>query len=324
MTFNVPDEITCSFHDDKVKFSLDGLSTGWMDRDDLFIERIDKSVLNSVFLKEHIIKEIEIKNALDEAKRYLDSQKFSKAIAIFDEVLFYDFSYGEALIFKSYALFGQHHFVKSLRYYRKAVCSDSRLEDVEYYRMLLKSANEERSNFPKLKRNIYAGDENFTKGDYVSAVESYNRALANPSRFKEKILFKLLNKKGTALLKLDDFKNAFDCFGQSLDVEANDYAYFAKGLCEFSLGVEIDDSFKGFLKIDKECMLEQVMVLNESGFFTQSLAICDFLMKNHFRTDEFYLKLLNFKKYALEGLDEDSGEISNILNMVSVETDGRI
>ena len=107
MTFNVPDEITCSFHDDKVKFSLDGLSTGWMDRDDLFIERIDKSVLNSVFLKEHIIKEIEIKNALDEAKRYLDTQKFSKAIKMLDEILFYDSSYGEALIFKSCALFGQ-------------------------------------------------------------------------------------------------------------------------------------------------------------------------------------------------------------------------
>ena len=117
-------------------------------------------------------------------------------------MLFYDPEYGEALSNKSYALYGQNHFVKSLRYYKRAVEADESLKNMEYHKLLLGKSNEERQHFPKLKLNIYAGDEHFASGEYQKAVDSYNRALMNPSKFKDKILSKLLNKKATTLFFL--------------------------------------------------------------------------------------------------------------------------
>ena len=211
MTFsNIPDELHYEKEADKVRFTFNGLSTGWMSLDDPFIKRIDEDNLNSEFLGQHITKEIEIRNTLDEANSHLASEKYQKAIDDFDEVLYYDPDYAEALIGKSHALYGQKHFVKSLRHYKKAIKADESLEDRDYYRLLLEKSHEERDTFPKLKLNIYAGDEFFAKGEFEKAVESYDRALANPSRFKDKILSKLLNKKGSALLQLERYADAME------------------------------------------------------------------------------------------------------------------
>ena len=212
MRFNIPDELFFEVHDDQVKFKINDVSTNWLDKDDSFIKRIDNDNLNHELLTKHLSKEIEIKNTLDDGISFFKSEKYLKAIECFDEVLFYDPEYAEALLYKSRALFAQRHFVKSLRYYKRALKADGLLEDVEYNKLLLKEANNERDNFPKLKRNIYAGDEYFANGEFERAVESYNRALMNPSKFKDKILSKLLNKKATALLKLNDFEEALGCF----------------------------------------------------------------------------------------------------------------
>ena len=119
-----------------------------------------------------------IENLFDEGTNFLKSEKFAKAIECFDEVIFYDENYGMALINKSHALFGQKHFVKALRYYRRAVKADENLKDVEYHKLLLANSNAERDNFPKIKLYIYAGDEHFAKGEYEKALESYKKALA--------------------------------------------------------------------------------------------------------------------------------------------------
>ena len=79
--FNIHDEIRCECLDDNVRFEFEGISTGWMSQDDSFIERIQTSNLNQYFIKEHILKEIEIKNLLDEGIIFLKSEKFAKAIA---------------------------------------------------------------------------------------------------------------------------------------------------------------------------------------------------------------------------------------------------
>lgn len=202
MISKIPSQIRCEFQNNLVKLTFNNLSTGWMRDDDSFIKRVNEDNLNSVFLKPHLIKEFEIKNRLDDGIRFLKSEKYSKAVQKFNEVLFYDSQYGEALLNKSFSLKFQKHFVKSLRYYKCAVSADENLKDMEYHKTLLKEANAEIDNFPKLKMNIYAGDQYFSKGDYNNAVLSYNRALANPSGFKDKILFKLLNKKATSLLNL--------------------------------------------------------------------------------------------------------------------------
>ena len=206
MISNIPDEVICETHDNKVRFTIGSISTDWMAEDDSFVERIDKANLNKAFPARHLAKEIEIKNTLDEGIAFLQSGKYLRAIENFDEVLFYDPEYGEALLNKSHALCGQKHFVKALRHYKHAVKCGDGLKDNDYHKSLLRQANEERDNFPKLKLNIYAGDEHFAKGEYEDAVDSYNLALKNPSKFKEKILSKLLNKKATALLKM---KTAF-------------------------------------------------------------------------------------------------------------------
>ena len=310
MISDVPGMLDFETVDDKVKFHIGAISTNWMKIDDMFIRRIDESNLNPLFLKEHLIKEIEIKNILDEGIYLSNSGKCAKAIDCFDDVLFYDPHYGEALINKSFCFKAQRHFVKSLRHYRKAIREDECLRDNGYYKELLKLANDERGNFPKIKSDIYAGDEYFSKGEFQKALDCYNRALVNPSKFKDKILAKLLNKKGTALIKLKDFNNALECLKKS----DNDYSYFAQGYCEYKLDLDVNDKFKSFLSIDKKFMLKQALILNELDFSAQSLAICDYLMKNHFRVDKFYYELLNAKRDALKNLDRDYADVVRIIS----------
>ena len=292
--------LACEVHGDNVKFSIERLSTNWMSLDDSFIKRVDKDNINLTCPVEHLKKEIQIKNTLDEGVSFLKSGKYPKAVELFDMVLFYDPEYGDALLYKSHALRGQKHFVKSLRYYKRAVKADDGLKDIEYHKTLMKEANDERSNFPKLKVNIYAGDEHFNKGEYEKAVESYNRALVNPSKFKDKIHSKLLNKKATAFMKMDDYENALDSFKESLEAEMNDYAVFGRGLCEFKLNMDVNEKFKTRLDITKRQMLKQAIILNELGEYENSLKITDYLSKNHYRTDDFYKKLINARKSALD------------------------
>lgn len=307
---SIPEILTCQRDGDRIRFSLDGLTTDWMDSDDSFTERIKTDNLNPAFLRQHILKEIEMKNVLDEAVLLMGDGKYHKAIGLFDEVLFYDDEYGDALIYKSKALRMEGHYVKALRYYKRWVrCGFS---DVEYHKMLLSEANRERDEFPKIKLNIYAGDEHFSKGKFKKACESYDKALINPSKFKDKILFKLLNKKGTALLKLERFDEALACFEDSIDVKPNDYAYFAQGYCQYELGFDISDEFNGVLEIDKNHMLKQALILNEVGRFREALAICDALFENHFKVDEFYFRMVAVKGYALDSLGLDSGWIDEI------------
>ena len=313
MTFsNIPDELDYEIEGDSVKFEIMNVSTDWISSDDSFLKRISEDNLNNCFLTEHLIKEIEIKNILDDAIRLLDNSRFPKAIEKLDEVLYYDGEYSQALINKSYALRGEKHFVKSLRYYRRAVKANPDLKDIEYHKLLLSEANDERSNFPKLKLNIYAGDEHFAKGEFEKAVESYNRALVNPSKFKDRILSKLLNKKATALVKLEKYDEAYDCFKKA----DGDYSFFGQGYCEFELGMDVNDKFKALLDIDKAHQLKQASVLNELEFYTESLEICDCLMENHFKADEYYHNLLYCKINALNGLGLDTSEVGKIVDIL--------
>lgn len=311
MSDNFPSELTVTFLDDKVKYAVDELSTNWLHPNDAFKDRISKSSINRYCPVKHLKKEIIIKNTLDESKGFLDDGKYMKAISGFDEVLFYDPEYGEALLFKSYALKALGHFVKSLRYYKCAVKADLSLKDNDYYRQLLDAANDERGNFPKLKLNIYAGDEYFTKGDFNRAVEYYNRALLNPSKFKDKILFKLLNKKATALVELERFDEALKCYDESLKVKDNDYAYFGKGLCEFKLDLPLNMKFFKRLDVGKNHLLKQVVILNKLHYFDDANLICDYLVENHFKVDEYYMELFENKIISLRGLNKDYSRISD-------------
>ena len=293
MSVNIPDIVECEVIENKVRFSLDGESTGWMDRDDPFIRRIDEDSLNHDLLAEHIKKEIQIKNTIDEAIRLFGLAKYPKAIEMLDKVLFYDPKYGVALLNKSYCLRAQKHFVKAFRYYMCAVRTDGSLEDVEYYKALGGEADNEISGFPKLKLSISTGDEYFAFGDFESAIEIYDRALQDNSRFKQKILPKLLNKKATAYLKLEDYDNALICFKESLDAGKSDYAIFGEGICEHRLNLEVNPEFRQCLKISKRQMLCQATALRDMGYADDSLRILDFLRRNHFKEDDLYRKIVD-------------------------------
>lgn len=305
MTLKVAKCLECEVQGDKLRFSIDGLTTNWMAKDDLFIKRIDEENLNEELKSRHLAKEIEIKNILDEGISFYESGKYPHSIKDFDRVLFYDSQYAEALLYKSYALRSQKHFVKSLRYYKRAVKADATLKDSEYHRMLLGEANNERDNFPKLKSNIYAGDEYFARGEFLKAVESYNRALVNPSKFRDRILSKLLNKKATALLKLNQYEEALDCFKSSAGIDMNDYAIFGEGYCEYKLDLDVCEGFKDCLNISKSQMLKQARILNFLGYYHQSLRISDYLSQNHFRMDDFYLMLKDTRSFSMEKLGID-------------------
>ena len=49
MNLNIPDELRYEVRFDKIKFSVNGQSTGWMSCDDSFVKRINKNNLNSKF-----------------------------------------------------------------------------------------------------------------------------------------------------------------------------------------------------------------------------------------------------------------------------------
>lgn len=89
MSYNIPSELDCEASGNKVRLSIDGLSTYWIDRDDLFFQRIDNDSLNQESLIKHIEKEIQIKNTLDDGVSLFKSQKYAKAIEKLDDVLFY-------------------------------------------------------------------------------------------------------------------------------------------------------------------------------------------------------------------------------------------
>ena len=173
----IPNEVNFKLKGDEIQFEFEGAFTNWMSQDDSFSARIDESWINKDFFEKHLLKEFEIRNLLDEGTVFLKSGKFKKAIECFDEVLFYDSQYAEALLNKSQALFGQRHYIKALRFYKRAVKVSADLKDVEYHKLLLAKSSEERDNFPPFKRNIYAGDEHFSSGDYEKALESYKKAL---------------------------------------------------------------------------------------------------------------------------------------------------
>lgn len=299
--------LTVFTNDNQLKFSVGDLSTSWMGPDDNFIKRISFSNLNHYFLQEHLLKEIEMKNILDDAKDLLGKDKYGKAISLFDEVLYYDPEYGEALFYKSKAIFGQGHFVKSLRHYKRAVRCDGSLKDVEYHKLLLKKSSEERDSFPKIKRNIYAGDEYFAKGDFVKALESYDRALENPTRFKTKILSKLLNKKATALVKLEMIEKAVEVFGQSVSVKPNDYAYFYLGLYS-----DIK-CLKKASDITKRQLLMKASKMHGAGENDLALDCLDEFLANHFKVDDDYRQALDLKLEVLEKLGRDTSEIESLI-----------
>lgn len=229
-----------------VRIRFGEIETNWMSSNDAFMQRISVENLNRFYPLRHLQKEIQIRNVLDEGIGFLSRKKYAKAIECFDSVIWYDDKYSGALISKSHALYAQGHFVKALRFYRKSSVSDN-----DYYRMLLKESAGERDNFPRIKRNIYAGDEASSRGEYEKALDFYEKALVNPSKFKNRILFKLLNKKAFVLCELSRFDEALASFDASLGVRKNDTAYFGRGYCQYVLGMDCIESLDMAHKIDK-------------------------------------------------------------------------
>lgn len=313
--FNFACGLEYEISDNRIKFRIGDYSTGWMAIDDSFVERIKAENINRAFPKEHLLKEIEIKNVLDEGVALFKSEKYAASIKRFDEVLFYDTQYVDALVYKSHSLFCQKHFVKALRHYKKAVKAGFK-GDMDYHKLLLTESSHERDNFPKIKASIYAGDEHFSRGEWKKALESYEKALANTSKFKNKILFRLLNKKATTLVKLNEFESALVCFNESLNALNNDYACFGKGVCEHRLGLAISECFFYDLKISKKQILVKAEILNDIGEYKKAVECWDFLLKNHFRCDEMYVKILEGKRTALSNLGLATGEVDSILKLV--------
>jgi tetratricopeptide (TPR) repeat protein len=342
MTFlNIPDkrisdksdnEITYEFNltvitlNDRVKFSIGDVETSFMDVNDRFIDRIQFEKLNSCFLAEHIEKEIEIKNLLDDAVGHVSHERFSKAVELLDEVIHYDGDYAEAIFYKSKALFGQRHFVKSLRHYMRAVRADSSLRDVDYHKMLLKKSGEERDNFPKIKRSIYAGDEHFSRGEFSEAIKFYEKALENPTRFKEKILYKLLNKKASSLFELGQYSEAYETFFESVEVSRNDYALFgaANSLYESHHGQinqersRICDLLREASGISQSQLIKKAIIFKDMGEFEDCLESLDEFFSIHYRTDDDYIQALNLKLFIQKELGIDAGKTEMILDSMSL------
>ena len=306
---NLPPQVAVAKSSDLIRIEFGDLRTNWISADDPFIERIRPDRLNRYFLCKHLSREIEMKNVLDNAAYLLDLKKYAKAISQLDRVIYYDGGYSEALILKSHALYHQGHFVKALRFYKK-----SHVEDRDYYRLLLEKSSKERDSFPKIKKNIYAGDEAASKGDYERAIEFYDRALENPSKFKKKILFKLLNKKASCLIKLERFDEALASFDVSLRVHENDFAHFGKAYSQNRLGLDCLDELKMAESIDKGCLLIKANILNEFSQYGDALDAFNAFLDNHFAIDSDFVSAIEGKVTALDSLGLNSADLKAVLN----------
>ena len=56
------------------------------------------------------------------------------------------------------------------------------------------------------------------------------------------------------------------------------------------------------------------MALNDLEMFSDSLKISNILLKNHFKVDDYYFRLLKAKMNAMECLGLDFTEVENILD----------
>ena len=302
---NLALELEIDEKDNHVKIAIGDVSTKWICRDDLFIERICDENINPFYRTLHLTREIEVKNILDRGIELLNLQKYGKAIECFDEVIFFDENYADALFNKSHALFNQGHFVKSLRFYKKAIKSGYP-KDIEYHKLLLKKSSEERDNFPKIKKNIYAGDESAAKGEFERALDFYDKALMNPSKFKSKIIYKLLNKKGLVLVRLNRIDEALASFEASNQALDNGLAYFGIGYCRHALGEDCADSLKKAEGIDKKYLLKKAMIFNDIKLYDDALDAFNLFLHNHFRLDSRFKSAIEGKMTALDNLDLES------------------
>ena len=302
---NLALELEIDEKDNHVKIAIGDVSTKWICRDDLFIERICDENINPFYRTLHLTREIEVKNILDRGIELLNLQKYGKAIECFDEVIFFDENYADALFNKSHALFNQGHFVKSLRFYKKAIKSGYP-KDIEYHKMLLKKSSEERDNFPKIKKNIYAGDESAAKGEFKRALDFYDKALTNSSKFKSKIIYKLLNKKGLVLVRLNRIDEALASFEASNQALDNGLAYFGIGYCRHALGEDCADSLKKAEGIDKKYLLKKAMIFNDIKLYDDALDAFNLFLHNHFRLDSRFKSAIEGKMTALDNLDLES------------------
>ena len=302
---NLALELEIDEKDNHVKIAIGDVSTKWICRDDLFIERICDENINPFYRTLHLTREIEVKNILDRGIELLNLQKYGKAIECFDEVIFFDENYADALFNKSHALFNQGHFVKSLRFYKKAIKSGYP-KDIEYHKLILKKSSEERDNFPKIKKNIYAGDESAAKGEFERALDFYDKALINPSKFKSKIIYKLLNKKGLVLVRLNRIDEALASFEASNQALDNGLAYFGIGYCRHALGEDCADSLKKAEGIDKKYLLKKAMIFNDIKLYDDALDAFNLFLHNHFRLDSRFKSAIEGKMTALDNLDLES------------------
>ena len=309
---NLSDKLQIDEKDGLIKLAIDDVSTNWICGDDPFIDRLADDKINRFFKSSHLACEINIKNILDEGIRLLNLKSYPKAIKCFDEVIYYDEKYGEALISKSRALFGQGHFVKSLRFYKRAVGAGYP-KDLEYYKLLLKKSGEERDGFPKIKQNIYAGDEAAAKGEFELALEFYEKALMEPSKFKNKILYKLFNKKAFILTKLKRFDESLTSFDESLKAHENDIAYFGRGLCKHCLGIDCVCDLKLAVYIDKRYILKKALIFNGLGLYGDALDAFNEFLDKHFVIDSAFMSAIEGKAAALENLNMDSSFERHIL-----------
>jgi len=192
--------------------------------------------------------------------------------------------------------------------------------------MLLKKSGEERDNFPKIKRSIYAGDEHFSRGEFSEAIKFYEKALENPTRFKEKILYKLLNKKASSLFELGQYSEAYETFCESVEVSRNDYALFgaANSLYESHHGQinqersRICDLLREASGISQSQLIKKAIIFKDMGEFEDCLESLDEFFSIHYRTDDDYIKALNLKLFIQKELGIDAGKTEMILDSMSL------
>jgi len=137
-------------------------------------------------------------------------------------------------------------------------------------------------------------------------LDFYDKALMNPSKFKSKIIYKLLNKKGLVLVRLNRIDEALASFEASNQALDNGLAYFGIGYCRHALGEDCADSLKKAEGIDKKYLLKKAMIFNDIKLYDDALDAFNLFLHNHFRLDSGFKSAIEGKMTALDNLDLES------------------
>ena len=246
--------------------------------------------------------------------RFINNGQYNEAIEIYDLFLLDDPLNIDLLKNKSLALFNQGKYKDALDCYNKLIEIDENVVDIEFYNLIYENFENTFDKDSYSKECKLEGDKAFKNGQYEIALQKFNEYI----KFND-ISIEILNKKGCALFKLNEFTKANKCFMNSLNIHTNSGALIGMAYCYLNK-VLTDDNIKNdekdklteiiFNYLDDAIQYDLVALLVKAKFlavlrdFNSGIMYYDRYLQINDTIDDNYFKAVCGKAFALQEINE--------------------